>query len=934
MLVPGSVNPLLLSGSAAATGYQISRSLRFNSSDSAYCGRTFVTPTTQSIFTFSAWIKRSALGAVQQLFGVSTNHTFGFTSGDALNLTFGGVSALTTTAVFRDPSAWYHVVWTQNGTGHTVYVNGSSVGTATATSSVFNTAVAHQIGAGNTTNFLSGYLTEIHFIDGAALTPSSFGEFDTNGIWQPKQYTGTYGTNGFKLNFSDNSTAAALGTDTSGNGNTWSVNNIVANSTPVPTLSYNLYVAGGQNNVLDTVTTNFARIAATSYGTYYWQVTFASPITFSSSVAVRVYTENTANVSRVVLNGTVTTNLPATTDNTVGTLVTLTTTGLTSITTLRFEAYQPGAWGANLFAIEVDGNRLTYAPDQVDSLVDVPTNGAQTDTGVGGEVRGNYCTLNPVVGGANSTQITFANGNLEATWSTAAGYAVALGTIGVSSGKWYWETTYASGASALFGVATASSSLTNYIGSEASSYGYYSLNGNVYNNNTASAYGSAYAINDVIGIALDLDNGKIYFSKNGTWQNSGSPTGGTGAAYSSLTGTFFPAYADANTSAASSYVANFGQRPFAYTAPSGYKALCTANLPAPLVTKPSTVMDVVTYTGNGSYPRTISGLGFSPDLIWTKVRSQAYRHMVADVVRGTAASLTTNNTNAESLSDPYGWVSAFNSDGWQIQQGSTSGENFNANNDTYVAWTWDAGSSTVTNTQGSITSSVRANASAGFSIVSYTGTGTNGATVGHGLGVVPGMVIVKSRSNAYEWPVYHSSLTSGNNLFLHLTNAQNSVSGTVSAGGVGAVSSTTFTCTQGISNINNTNANGATYVAYCFAPVAGYSSFGSYTGNGVSGDGVFVYTGMRPRFLLIKRTDTADNWVIWDTARETYNPSDDVLLPNSSGAEATGDNFARLDILSNGFKLRNTSFPGLNGSGASYVWAAFAESPFQYARAR
>ena len=465
MSTPGGLNTLLLASAAeAAAGYQIERSLRFNSSDSAYLNATLGTATDQDVFTLSMWVKRSALGSTQQLFGVSTNHSFGFTSGDALNLTFGGSSALTTTALFRDPSAWYHIMWVQNGTSHTLYVNGTSVGTATATSNTFNTAVAHQIGAGNTTNFFNGYLAYVHFIDGQAKAPSAFGANDDNGIWQPIVYAGTYGANGFELKMDDNSSAAALGTDTSGNSNTWTVNNIS--------------VAAGAGN---------------------------------------------------------------------------------------------------------------------DSLVDVPTNGTETDTGVGGEVRGNYCTLNTVVGGANVSDITFSNGNLEATWASGgANYAVALGTIGVSSGKWYWETTIAGASNFwIFGIATAASSLTTYIGAEASSYSYYSVDGSTYNNGSSTVYGNTYTTNDVIGVALDLDNGRIFFSKNGTWQNSGSPTGGTNAAYTGLSGTFFPAYSEGTASAASSYICNFGQRPFAYTAPSGFKALCTANLPSTTITTSGS------YTGNG-----------------------------------------------------------------------------------------------------------------------------------------------------------------------------------------------------------------------------------------------------------------------------------------------------------------------------------------------
>lgn len=211
--------------------YRINRSLRFNSADSAYLNRTFGTATTQNKFTLSLWVKLGLLGTpARNILAVSTNHTFGFTTGNVLNLTFGGTSAISTTGIFRDPSAWYHIVWTQDVNAHTIYVNGASVGTATATSSVFNTAVSHQIGAENTTtrtNYFNGYMTEIIFVDGQALTPSNFAETDSiTGRWKAKAYTGTYGSNGFYLNFSDNSgtTSTTLGKDSSGNGNNWTPN--------------------------------------------------------------------------------------------------------------------------------------------------------------------------------------------------------------------------------------------------------------------------------------------------------------------------------------------------------------------------------------------------------------------------------------------------------------------------------------------------------------------------------------------------------------------------------------------------------------------------------------------------------------------------------------------------------------------------------------
>jgi hypothetical protein len=778
------------------SGYAIERSLRFNSADSAYLNRTPASTGNRKTWTWAGWVKVS-----------QNTRNWLFTCGEiitsAIELFYNGDlyiyhgdtgSFIGTTARFRDPSAWYHFVVSYDTTQTTaadrirLYVNGEQavldVGTQPtqdylATDGINSTNLHHigrQLSSG--TDYLGCYLADVHFCDGQALDPTSFGEFDGNGIWQPKAYTGSYGTNGFHLPFSDNSTAAALGTDTSGNGNDWTVNNIS--------------VAAGAGN---------------------------------------------------------------------------------------------------------------------DSLVDVPTNGTETDTGLGGEVKGNYCTLNPVVGGANSAQITFANGNLEATWDTTGGYAAVLGTIGVSIGKWYWETTIAN-TSALFGVATGSSSLTQYIGGEASSYGYYSATGDTYNNATLASYGDTYTTGDVIGIALDLDNGKLYFSKNGTWQNSGSPTGGTGEAYSGLTGTFFPAYADGTSTGATSYIVNFGQRPFAYTAPSGYKALCTANLPPPVITKPSEYMDVKLYTGNGS-TQTISGLEFSPDLVWIKNRAQADNHKLLDTVRGATEELESNTTDAE-VTNADG-LTAFNSNGFDLGADAE----YNTSTEAYVAWTWDAGSSTVTNTDGSITSSVRANPSAGFSVCTFTTPSSGGFSFGHGLGVAPQLVLFKFRNVSGNWYAYHASLGQ-KYILLNSTGAQATSEFTT------APTSTLFTYPSSLIVGGN-----EPLVAYCFAPVESYSAFGSYTGNG-SADGPFVYTGFRPKFYMYKRTDTTGSWVILDADRAGYNVVDKLLLPDLSDAEST---FSLVDFCSNGIKIRN-NFSADNGSGGTFIYAAFAESPFQYARAR
>ena len=352
--------------------------------------------------------------------------------------------------------------------------------------------------------------------------------------------------------------------------------------------------------------------------------------------------------------------------------------------------------------------------------------------------------------------------------------------------------------------------------------------------------------------------------------------------------------------------------------------MCDTNLPTPTIAKGSSVFDTKLYTGNGS-TQTISGLAFSPDLVWIKGRSVAYNHRVFDTVRGTGGLLYTNTTDAE-VAQPNAndnFVS-FNSDGFSI--GSPIG--LNQNSATYVSWCWDAGTSIATNTAGTISSQVRANPSAGFSVVTYTGTQA-AATVGHGLGVAPSMIIVKSRTVAgAAWPVYHISLGGTNKvLVLSNTGAPQTVA---NYWGSVAPTSTVFGVSNGAFDNNNGNL-----VAYCFAPVTGYSSFGSYTGNG-SADGSFVYTGFRPRWIITKPTSIAGSWLMHDTSRNPYNVSVLELQANATLAEystagvGAGDRF---DILSNGFKNRSAN-AGANQNAATYIYAAFAENPFQYSRAR
>ena len=333
--------------------------------------------------------------------------------------------------------------------------------------------------------------------------------------------------------------------------------------------------------------------------------------------------------------------------------------------------------------------------------------------------------------------------------------------------------------------------------------------------------------------------------------------------------------------------------------------------------------NATTYTGNGgtqTITNGVPGQSFQPDFVWIKGRNAAWAHRLADAVRGVGKELFSNDTSAELTNNSGGYLTAFNSNGFSIN----SGAGVNTNNDTYVAWQWKANGAGSSNTQGSITSTVSANTTAGFSIVTYTGNGSNGASIGHGLGTTPAMVILKARSTTSNWVVYHQAISSPTNNYLNL----NTTDAVAAASGFCTPNSSTITFTTAYSG---NNPNGVTMVAYCWAQVAGYSAFGSYTGNG-STDGPFIYTGFRPRWIMIKRTDDTYSWWINDSARDPRNVVGQDLAANLSQAESSDAPVQ--DFLSNGFKLRTSAYPGFNANGGSYIYMAFAENPFKYANAR
>jgi hypothetical protein len=334
------------------------------------------------------------------------------------------------------------------------------------------------------------------------------------------------------------------------------------------------------------------------------------------------------------------------------------------------------------------------------------------------------------------------------------------------------------------------------------------------------------------------------------------------------------------------------------------------------ITKPSDYFNTVLYTGNGS-TQSITGVGFQPDLNWIKKRSTADNHIIHQVGFNAGDYLVTNST--QELSNSGEMTKSLDSDGFTV---GTRGE-VNTNNSTFVSWNWLAGGTPSSNTDGSITSSVSANTTAGFSIVSYTGNGTGNSTIGHGLGAIPKFMIVKNRTTVQQWGTLSDSFNSASDPnIVYLSNTAAQADDTNVWGTSASFTTSTFT----VGDWNGSNQSSSNFVVYCFAEKKGFSKFGSYTGNG-NADGPFVYTGFKPAFLLYKSSTQNSNWLMYDSKRPGYNGLTQLLLPNTNAAEAEDANSSdACDLLSNGFKFRGTGSAS-NGSGQTFIYMAFAENP-------
>lgn len=744
--------------------YQITNSVRLRAAASAYFSRTFGTPTNNTTWTLSFWHKKAAngTGGNQNIFANagSENDCIIFTnSTDTLRFIKATAIVATSSAVFRDPSAHYNFCFVSNGTTVKGYRNNEEVISYTGTIPELNkNATAFYLGARSTgAAGLDGYLSDAYFIDGQALTPSSFGELNSDNVWVPKAYAGTYGNNGFHLDFKDaNLTAGSnvgLGKDVSGNGNYWNTNNI-----------------------------------SVTAGVMY------------------------------------------------------------------------------------------------DSMVDTPTN--------------NFCTANAL---DKYGSLTLSNGEL--TFADSASAVGGMGwraSVGVSSGKWYWEITQTAtqNSRAICSVSVdapnTAISAANTAGSGAivTSYAYLQANGNKVNNASSVAYGASWTTGDVIGVALDMTNGKVYFSKNGTWQNSGDPVAGTGFAFSGLSGTLGPSgvlYHDAFDGSLVQIDANFGQAPlatgatynsasggyFKYTPPTGFKALCTANLPAVAITNPS----------NGIKHRWEAGSGIAANI----------------------ASDRASWTN---------WIEIFKrtdtTEDWKLRFSSDIG-NMMACNTNAAKTAWSAPSAGTY-----LGLAIQAEATYGCVTGTYAGDNTSNRNITHSLGRVPTCGIVKNEASG-DWFFWHTKMT-GAAYFTVIDNASPPAqSNTNTPWGTGNWSSTQFMVTNNATN--NANANAAVYRYILFSDISGMLAMLGFTGNG-STDGAFEWVNQRPQIQIEKDLAAATSFYLFSDLIDTYNATASYLVMNTTAATAAATG---VDIVSNGIKHRSAT---IANAADAYAAISFARCPF------
>ena len=553
-----------------------------------------------------------------------------------------------------------------------------------------------------------------------------------------------------------------------------------------------------------------------------------------------------------------------------------------------------------------------------DVMVDSPTN--------------NFCTINKL--DVFNSSITTTQGNLIID---NLGATTAKGTFEIpQTGKYYFEIHIISQSGAIgdnvrMGIAEVhednSFSHTNDCR--------YVSNGTKIVNGSNSSYGATIAVGDTVGVAINADDNEVTFFKNGASQGAIAYTmtdsviyvpfisQGSGSKTFDIGLNFGADSTFAGTETAATNTDETGTGVFNQAVPSGFSALCSVGLPDVEITDGSEYFNTVLYEGDGSV-QAITGVGFQPDWVWIKNRDGANGHNLIDSVRGVTKQLDSNSRNDEATNDDG--LTAFGTDGFTVGDDLR----YNDNNESYVSWNWLAPTAVSGSTSGSGTAktySGRVSTESGFSIINYVGNGTSGHTIPHELGVAPRMIIFKNRdADSTDWGIYHRTVGNANTIRLDVTAAQASSANFAST----FPTSSVFTVGTG-GNINDTDSN---YIAYCFAPVEGFSRFGSYKGNSAN-DGTYVHTGFRPAFVMQKvSSGGTGDWLMYDNKRDVHNEITQILRPSDNAVEGTG---AELDFVSNGFKFRGASTSSANQhntTGDNYIYMAFAEMPFKFANAR
>ena len=927
----GAAIPSLQAGLFNQSNAQmVDGSLKFDSGSSNYLTRTPASAGNRKVWTLSYWIRLD--GDAGHLFSAN-NDAFQFeyrSTGQLLFANSGSTSGNTlSTALFRDHSAFYHVVIQHDAVNlaANVYINGTLNFTATLSNAdgTWNNNTSHNINGRSTSNdsYGSFAMSQVYFIDGLALGPGYFGFTDplTN-TWRPKKFRaeGTTVNDGTQWssymsntstagNLFDGSTSSTYGPD--GNPQTFTPPNpiIVRNSLRI---YYSSGVASRDFEVNDN-----GNVISTGTGTFWVDLNFTGSLT-------KLYGTNGWNVRAIEVDGVI--------------MKDSTTTNL--------------AFGTNGFYLPMDnddfhidksgnGNNWTkqnFSGTSIDPdvLKDSPSgavSGGRAQTGITttSSAPANYCTLNPI-----DAFVSTKDGNLET--ATSSGWQSIRATLGMKSGKFYWETQNNQDAAAILGIADTQATgfvdgaifgSTGHGGGDANPAWTWAGANYYFNATTAGTGLSNHVSSDVVQYAFDADSGNLWFGRNGTWYNSswattGDPANGVNPTVSGIDTT--KTYVACGSFYNGSAKFNFGQKPFKYAPPQGYLPLNSASgTPETVVPRPNQYMNTVTYTGTGS-DLTLD-VGFKPDLSYFSTRSATgYIKYIFDSVRGATKYLATSHTqgdDAEGTSSST--LKSFNANGVTIGNNAQMNEN---SSNTWVSWHWKAGgnkntfnvddvgyaSAAAAGLDGGNKTPTGASVGTkqGFSIVKFTNDTTSPITLSHGLTQAPTFVILKALTGSVGWTVGHTSIGFTKRLKLNGTDAESA-----SANFFNDTAPTSSLITLGANNVSND------FIMYSWHDVPGLQKFGSYSSNN-STDGPFIELGFRPALILIKESGASgQSWNICDTSRNSSNPANKVIALNSNAAEYS---YTTFDILSNGFKIR-TNDNGWNGSSSTFIYAAWAEAP-------